>query len=282
MSRIGRSHALRHNKAVGRNQWIEVSAASLRNFSALPAPPAPGADDGWALFLDVDGTLLDFASSPQGVRVDAQLHDDLACLRERLHGALALLSGRTLEQIDRLFDWRACAAAGLHGGQLRFADGRAASGDAGEASIAALHALAESRIAQIPGALLEDKRRALALHYREAPAQREAIEDLARDLLQHAGSDYTLQHGNHVIELKSAGDDKGRALAALLGSAPFRNRQPWMLGDDLTDEHAFEEANARGGVSVIIGTRRPTHANFSLDDPPAVRAWLRGLAARRE
>jgi trehalose 6-phosphate phosphatase len=245
----------------------------------LPAPPAPGADDEWALFLDVDGTLLDFASHPQGVHVDARLHDDLACLRERLGGALALLSGRTLAQLDELFDWNRHAAAGLHGAQLRFADGHVSDDDGG-ARVAALHALAESRTTGTSGVLLEDKQQALALHYRNAPGQREFVERLAQELLQHAGNDYTLQHGNHVIELKPAGTDKGQALATLLASEPFAGRQPWMLGDDLTDEHAFEEVNGCGGVSVVVGARRPTHANFALDDPRAVRAWLRGLAAR--
>ena len=122
----------------------------FKSADALSAPPAPGADDGWALFLDVDGTLLDFASHPEGVHVDAQLHDDLATLRERLRGALALLSGRTLAQLDEMFDWNRHAAAGLHGAQLRFADGRGFDDD-DEARVAALHALAESRISQSPG-----------------------------------------------------------------------------------------------------------------------------------
>ena len=256
-----------------------MSTPNRDHFAVLPAPPAPGTDEKWALFLDVDGTLLDFASHPGGVHVDPQLHDDLAVLRERLHGAVALLSGRTLAQLDELFDWRRHAAAGLHGAQLRLADGRK-SDDDDAARVATLHALAESRIAGTPGVLLEDKHQALALHYRNAPGEREFVEQLAQELQQQAGSDYTLQHGNHVVELKPAGTDKGRALAALLASEPFRGRQPWMLGDDLTDEHAFGEVNGRGGVSVVVGRRRPTRANFALDDPGAVRAWLAGLAGR--
>ena len=250
----------------------------FKSADAMPAPPAPGADDEWALFLDVDGTLLDFASHPQGVHVDARLHDDLATLRERLHGAVALLSGRTLAQLDELFDWSRHAAAGLHGSQFRFADGRSSDED-GQARVAALRSVAESRMAQMRGVLLEDKRQALALHYRNAPHQRERVEQLAQELLRYAGRDFTLQRGNHVVELKPAGTDKGQALAMLMDSEPFRGRQPWMLGDDLTDEHAFDEVNACGGVSVVVGTRRPTQANFALDDPPAVRTWLRGLAA---
>lgn len=252
----------------------------IKSAEVMSAPPAPGADDEWALFLDVDGTLLDFAAHPEGVHVDAQLHDDLAALRERLHGALALLSGRTLAQLDDLFDWSRRAAGGLHGRQLRFADGRVLEAGDDQARIGQLRGYATSRIAQMPGVLLEDKREALVLHYRNAPHLREAVEQLARELLQRAGGSYTLQHGNHMVELIPAGTDKGRALATLLASEPFAGRQPWMLGDDLTDEHAFEEVNGCGGVSVIVGARRPTHANFAIDDPRAVRAWLHGIAAR--
>jgi trehalose 6-phosphate phosphatase len=255
-----------------------VPTTRFKSADAIPAPPAPGADDEWALFLDVDGTLLDFASHPGGVQVGSQLHEDLARLRERLHGALALLSGRTLEQLDDLFGWRDYAAAGLHGAQLRLADGRSSVDDG--ARLAALRALAESRMATMQGVLLEDKHQALALHYRNAPNQRELVEQLARELLQRAGHDFTLQHGNHVVELKPAGANKGSALALLMDGEPFRGRQPWALGDDFTDEHAFEEVNARGGVSVVVGARRPTHANFALDDPHTVRAWLSGIAGR--
>ena len=245
----------------------------------MPAPPDPGADDGWALFLDVDGTLLDFASHPQGVHVGAGLHDDLARLRERLNGALALLSGRTLQQIDALFGWREHAAAGLHGAQLRHSGGEILQDDRG-AALAGLRDYAAGRATEIPGVLLEDKHHALALHYRNAPEQRSQIEALAQELQRRAGDGYSLQHGNHVIELKPAGFDKDDALAALMSRAPFRDRQAWMLGDDLTDEHAFEECNARGGVSVIVGARRPTRANFALPDPSAARAWLHALANR--
>jgi trehalose 6-phosphate phosphatase len=97
-------------------------------------------------------------------------------------------------------------------------------------------------------------------------------------LLREAGDGYAIQRGDHVIELKPAGVDKGRALAALMHDAPFRGRTPWMLGDDLTDEDAFRHANANGGISVIVGSRRPTEAHYALDDPAAVRAWLHALA----
>jgi trehalose 6-phosphate phosphatase len=243
----------------------------------LPAPPATGADTGWALFLDVDGTLLDIACRPDDVHVDPRLLDDLQRLRDRLGGAVALLSGRTLSQVDALFDWNRHVAAGLHGAELRGPDGHAhITGDA--VAFARIRAHAIDLVAAAQGVMLEDKRLALALHCRDAPTSCDAAERIARTLLREAGGHYVLQRGDHVFELKPAGVDKGRALAALMRAAPFRGRTPWMLGDDLTDEDAFRHVNANAGVSVIVGARRPTEARYALDDPAAVRAWLHALA----
>mgnify|MGYP001034907846 CR=1 FL=1 len=243
----------------------------------LPAPPEPGADNGWALFLDVDGTLLDFAHHPDDVQVDARLHDDLGRLRARLHGALALLSGRPLSQLDALFDWKTHPASGLHGAELRTPDGcEHFVGD--DALFALARARAAVLVAETRGVILEDKRRALALHYRHAPEARAAAERIAHALIDKLDGRYALQHGDHVLELKPAGVDKGLALAALMRDAPFHGRRPWMLGDDLTDEDAFANVNANGGVSVVVGARRPTAAHCALADPPAVREWLHGLA----
>lgn len=243
----------------------------------LPAPPETGADLGWALFLDVDGTLLDIACHPDDVRVDPRLHDDLARLHANLGGALALLSGRTLSQLDTLFDWNHRVAAGLHGAELRTPDGsERITGDA--AAFTQVRSHAARLVAATQGVILEDKRLALALHYRHAPAARDAAERIAQALLQDAGDHYALQRGDHVFEVKPAGVDKGRALAALMRNAPFCGRTPWMLGDDLTDEDAFRHVNASGGISVIVGSRRPTEARYALDDPAAVRAWVHALA----
>ncbi len=248
-----------------------------RDIATLPAPPSVGVDEGWALFLDVDGTLLDFARHPDDVEVAAQLHGDLARMRRLLHGAAALLSGRPLSQLDELFDWRGHAAAGLHGAELRTPDGREhIIGNDG--AFARMHARAAALVAETNGVVLEDKRRALALHFRHAPGARAAAERIADTLLQITGDQYAVQRGDQVIELKPAGVDKGRALEALMQVAPFRGRRPWMLGDDLTDEDAFRHVNARDGISVIIGDRRPTAAHHALADPAAVRAWLHALA----
>ncbi|HET9818774.1 MAG TPA: trehalose-phosphatase [Rhodanobacteraceae bacterium] len=248
------------------------------DIAVLPAPPQVGVDGSWALFLDVDGTLLDFARHPDEVEVAAQLHADLARMRTLLQGAAALLSGRPLSQLDELFDWHGHAAAGLHGAELRTPDGRQhMTGEDG--ALAEVHARAAALVAEVNGVVLEDKRRALALHFRDAPGARASAERIAKALLQVTGDRYAVQRGDQVIELKPAGVDKGRALEALMKVAPFRGRRPWMLGDDLTDEDAFRRVNARDGISVIIGDRRPTAAHYSLANPAAVRAWLHGLAA---
>jgi trehalose 6-phosphate phosphatase len=254
-----------------------VSTVSADIATDLPAPPETGADSGWALFLDVDGTLLDFACRPDEVHVEPRLHDDLAQLHASLGGALALLSGRRLSQLDALFDWKHRVAAGLHGAELRAPDGSLRiTGDDG--AFTRVRSRAAALAGATSGVILEDKTLALALHYRHAPAARDAAERIAQTLLREAGDDYALQRGDHVFELKPAGVDKGRALAALMHEAPFRGRTPWMLGDDLTDEDAFRHANANGGISVIVGARRPTGARYALEDPAAVRAWLHALA----
>jgi trehalose 6-phosphate phosphatase len=274
---MGHSRPLRHNNESVRRYRAEVSTARVDIAAKLPAPPMGGADAGWALFLDVDGTLLDFARHPDDVEVEPGLLDDLERIRTKLGSALALLSGRPLADLDALFGWDRFAAAGLHGAELRMPDGSMhVAGDA--TTFAAVRAQAAARIAETPHVLLEDKHRALALHYRHAPEARTAAEAIADELTQQAGDRYVLQHGNHVIELKPAGVDKGRALATLMQATPFRGRTPWMLGDDLTDEDAFTSVNEAGGVSVVVGNRRPTDAHYALDDPATVRAWLHRLA----
>lgn len=253
-----------------------MSSRTHANPQGLPAPPSVGADAEWALFLDVDGTLLDLARDPTAVIVDTALRADLVRIGARLSGAVALLSGRPLAELDALLGWHGRAAAGLHGAELRGPDGSVhVTGDA--AGFAQVRHQAVAAVAAVRGVLLEDKRRALALHFRRTPTARACAEAIARRLQLHAGNAWELQRGDHVIELKPAGVDKGRALATLLGEPPFHGRRPWMLGDDLTDEDAFVSANAHGGISVVVGPRRPTAARCALSGPPAVRAWLHAL-----
>ncbi|HEY0180844.1 MAG TPA: trehalose-phosphatase [Dokdonella sp.] len=253
-----------------------------RSVEPIAAPPARIDAATTALFVDLDGTVVDFAERPDAVRVEPGVRTALRRLSELLGGALAPISGRPLHEIDALLGLPRTAAAGLHGAELRGPDGRLIDAPRDDARLAAARVRAAARLAQCPGLVLEDKRSALALHYRGAPAFAGEARRLGAELLELAGPGYELLHGNQVVELKPSGSDKGSALAALMRMPPFAGRTPWMLGDDLTDEHAFERADALGGFGILVGARRPTRARRALPDPDAARAWLAALVAAAE
>lgn len=245
---------------------------------ALPPAPACAALDDIALFLDVDGTLVDFAERPDAVVVDAALPALLRTLWRHLDGALALVSGRPLRGIDKLLGLDEVAAAGLHGAELRYPNGRLVLASEESPRMGSLRQQADALAIAHPGILVEHKHDAVALHYRNAPDAGPLVRTEAEALLLQAGPAYELQPGNHVVELKPAAANKGTAVDALMRTPPFAGRAAWVLGDDLTDEHAFACANALGGVSIIVGPRRPTLARHALADPHAVRTWLAELA----
>ncbi|GAB2502044.1 trehalose-phosphatase [Lysobacter humi (ex Lee et al. 2017)] len=244
---------------------------------ALPAPPP--VQPHWALFLDIDGCLLDFADHPDDVDVPPGLHDDIARLRQALGGALALVSGRSLAQIDALFPEMQLEAAGLHGLQLR----AGLTGDAGPAAnvddLVRVREAAEQVAGAHPGARVEDKGIALALHWRAAPQARSALEAIAASAVSQMPG-YRLQHGNCVVELRPDGHHKGTAIERLMRTSPFEGRLPVYAGDDFTDEDGFMTTNSLGGLSIIVGDRRPTTARHGIRDTAALRAWLSDGARR--
>jgi trehalose 6-phosphate phosphatase len=250
---------------------------TMTRMSADPtrlAPPPPAHD--WALFLDVDGTLLDLATTPDGVHVPADLIDDLRRLHDALGGALALVSGRRLEMLDALFAPLQLPAIGLHGLQRR----NAVHGEhAPPHELASVLAAARDLVAKYPGALVEDKGITIALHWRNAPVAEEPLHEFASSALIDLPG-YCLQPGHDVLELRPDGHDKGDAIAALLQTDTFRDRMPVFVGDDLTDEHGFDAVNARHGITVLVGSRAQSAAMHRLRDPTAVRAWLHESALR--
>lgn len=234
-------------------------------------PPPPLLDDACALFLDVDGTLLEFEIRPDLVGLPAGALETIGRLSDYLGGALALVSGRPLYELDLLFAPHQLPAAGLHGQQFRgaVAPQPVLSGDALSALRHEAWLLAERH----PGVLVEDKGANLALHWRAAPDAAGPVTRLAQTHLQGLPG-YRLQPGDHVIELVPADVDKGRAVHTLMNEAPFKGRTPVFVGDDLTDEYGFAAANAAGGWSVQVGGREPSQAQYRLADPTAVHAWL--------
>lgn len=251
-------------------------------FRSAPGRLAPrGLDAQAALFLDVDGTLLELAPRPELVAMPPGLPALLDCLGRERGGALALVSGRRLADLDRLFaPWHG-AAAGLHGAERRRQDGSLVPSAAGPADLAAAAALDRLRPTLIeaagrwPGVWLEDKGPTLALHYRAAPEKAAEIGDFAAGLARRTGDCLRLIAGNMVVELQPRHYGKGGAIAAFMAEPPFGGRVAVFLGDDTTDEDGFAEVNRRGGVSIRVGAPAPaTAAVFTLPSVSAALAWL--------
>ena len=262
-------------------QWID--SATDRAGRELPPRLLEHSDQPLALFVDIDGTLVDFARRPTEVRLDADLLGVLARLQHLLDGALAVLSGRDLDDVDRLLKPLKLPAGALHGLQCRDASGRVRSLLPPPVWATRVGRECEMLAESLPGVWLERKAKvAFALHYRDAPEHGACVLGAAAAIADRSGGRYRLQPGNCVAELKPAGADKGDALASLLQAPPFRDRAPLMLGDDLTDEPAFAMAQRLGGAGIIVGTRRPTCARHALGSPRHTGRWLAALATRLE
>ena len=236
----------------------------------LSAPPRPNLD-AISLFMDLDGTIAPLEMTPQAVGPDASRRRLLDRLLARLGGRLAVVSGRTLADLDRVLEGRIPALGAVHGLMRRSADGRVHDGVEPKRTaeaLSAFHALA----AGDPALLVEDKGAAAALHYRRHPEVESTARDLAVRLSERLG--LILQQGDMVVELREPGPDKGVVVAEFMAEAPFAGHTPVFLGDDLTDEDGFRAAERLGGFGVVVGSRRPTQATYALDGVAAVRSWL--------
>ena len=220
---------------------------------AAPLPPPELSLGAVALFLDVDGTLLEIARTPDAVRVPRRLCQILADLQRATGGALALVSGRELAQLDRLFAPLCLSAAGLHGLERRNLRTGVMRREPDPAALEAARLRLGAFAADHPGVLLEDKGLTLALHYRNAPAQKGAATAAAVAAVAATRGALVLLQGKMVLELKPPSCDKGQAIAAFMDEAPFAGRQPVFAGDDVTDEAGFEVVNRQGGVTIRIG-----------------------------
>ncbi len=237
----------------------------------IQRPPSALALGGIALFLDLDGTLAPIASRPQDVKPNARVTGLIERLSARLSGRLAVLSGRTLTDVDRILERRVTAVAAVHGLVRRSPEGevveRAAHPALGEAT-AAFRALAETDA----GLLVEDKRLSVALHYRLAPGFAAEALALAERLAGETG--LALQPGHMVVELRTPGPSKGDSLRQFMAVEPFQGSAPVFMGDDLTDEPGFHAAAGLGGFGILVGPARPTAARWRIDGVDAVLAWL--------
>lgn len=224
-----------------------------------------------ALFLDLDGTLAPIAARPQDVGPDPRRTGLLERLSRALGGRLAVVSGRTLADVDRILESRVTAVAAVHGLLRREPDGSLHTTPPHPALLEVGRRL-RAFAARNPGLIVEDKGLSLALHYRLAPAHGQAVRACAEALVRETG--LQLQHGDMVEELRTPGPTKGDSVASFLGLQPFAGARPVFLGDDATDEHGFEAVQARGGMGVLVGPPRATAARFRIAGVEEALAWL--------
>jgi len=223
-----------------------------------------------ALYLDFDGTLADIALHPDQVVVREPLPALLLALRERLAGAVAVVTGRPLAAVDALLEPARLAGAGLHGAELRLADGRTARAEH-PGSIAALVRALRRRFADDPRLLIEDKGAGVALHFRRAPEREAECAAAMRELA--AAAELEVLAGRRVVEARARGTNKGVALQRLAAHAPFSGRQPVFIGDDVTDEDGFAAARKLGGYGIKVGAGA-TGARYRIGAVGRVHEWL--------
>ena len=231
-----------------------------------------------ALFLDIDGTIVDIAPTPEAVVVPESLKLSLSRIRKNLGGALALISGRTLQSIDELFAPLKFAAAGAHGAEVRYepngpVERCAVPLTSAERAAIALVAKRDPRLR------LEDKGYSMAVHYRSAPDLKDIVIATVRDEVAKLGENLRVLRGKMVVEVKAGGFNKGIGLKRLMGHAPFLGRRPIFLGDDVTDEDAVAAVRDFSGVGISVGRSLPG-ATERVDSPAEVRAWLAHLGGR--
>jgi trehalose 6-phosphate phosphatase len=237
-----------------------------------PILPTPRSD--WALFLDIDGTLIDIAATPDAVVVPSDLGELLRSLQPLLGGAVALVSGRRLTDIDRLFAPLKVAAAGQHGAEIRLPDGTIHRFDAAAHKLAALLPKVMSFAQAHPGILVENKGMTIAIHCRQVPQYQSDLDCFLDDLVAGEAAALETIHGNRVFEIKPRNLSKRTAVEHFMQADPFAGRLPIFIGDDRTDEDGFAAVQALNGHAIRVGPEAPSRATWRIAGPPQTRAFL--------
>jgi trehalose 6-phosphate phosphatase len=255
----------------------ELNAPSIDGATAGAFAVAELSDASVALFLDVDGTLLDLAGRPDEVVTPAGLVATLARAERKLDGALALISGRSIGDIDSLFAPLRLRASGVHGAEIRFEPNGSTKATVAVDLPQSLLAALRRAVEPFPGVFVENKRFSFTVHYRLAPSAEGPLRNIVKQLVDSAPISVTIMDAHYAIEIKSPSFDKGGAIATFLSTPTFRGRKPIFVGDDTTDESGCALVSARGGVAYSVGGPRPG-AIGSFSAPHAVRGWLAEFA----
>lgn len=238
----------------------------------------PAASKNWALFLDIDGTILDLAPTPDAVVVPPGLSQVLENVSETLNGAAAFVSGRPIEWIDRLFHPLCWPTAGQHGAEIRLTKDDPVQSTVDVHDLNALRPRLAAVAASMPGVLVEEKTFGIALHYRSVPERGDELYGRLDELMRDHKSDLQLLRGKMVFEIKAVSAWKERAVEIFMEVEPFRGRVPVVIGDDTTDEGAFRAAKRRGGYAIQVGPGESPIATGFVPNPTAVREWLAQLS----
>ncbi len=228
-----------------------------------------------ALFLDVDGTLYEIERSPHLVRPCFKLQKKLHIIRNKLGGALGLISGRTLNDLDRIFDNTQIPVAGNHGAQLRDAL-RSKDYLANAKNLEKIFYKITKLIGRQNNLKVENKGSNLTVHFRNSTIHRKEFKKTIMKLVKHE-PELTFLEGKEVLEIRPLHHDKGTAIAFFMRTKPFLNRIPVFIGDDVSDEDGFETINKQGGLSVCVGKYKKSKANYFLPDVKSVHIILNQL-----
>jgi trehalose 6-phosphate phosphatase len=275
------------NTVSGSEQSLFLSAGAFATLRTPTSPvdetPVPDQLDLRisALLLDIDGTLLDIAPAPHEVQVPAALLQTLVGLQQLTAGALALVSGRSIPDIDTIFTPLQLTAVGGHGAEVRWL----VDGKVERHGVAPLADPLRARIRAIgdkPGITVEDKGYSIALHYRRAPEKRQAIHDAVEAIRAELPPNCVeVLVGKAMVEIKQAGFNKGTAIRELMRHPPFAGRRPIFVGDDVTDEAAFAVMPEFGGLAMSVGRIAPGAAR-RFESPADVRRWLARICKQAE
>ena len=246
--------------------------------ASLGALPLPGPGERWSLFLDFDGTLAELAETPDAVRVDPELPATLKALHRALGGALAVVSGRSIAQLDDFLAPARLPAAGMHGLERRSAKGVCGPGDGFARALDPLRATLAPMVEDDPRLVVEDKGPSIVLHYRRAPEREEECRRMMARLLESVPelARFRVVLGKRMVEAVPSGCDKGAAIRDFMREAPFAGRRPVFAGDDLTDEDGFDVVAELAGLSIKVGEGE-TCAPYRAASVGELSAWLRRL-----